>query len=1456
MSDDSTPPPSAPRRRGRTVARALVVLLGVVAISGDLWLPLVVHDALESELRDATGAQARIETVSGGWFTTLVLRDVTVDALPSDGAVASVTADTVELEDWKRLLWDEPGADAPRIRVAGVVVDLRATADDPEAGADAWIDDVDTALASLPSSVPPFELTGRVTREGAPLADRVTVRRAKPGAVEVAIERLHAPEWGVFGVQANVDLTRPGVDLRVEQLADQGQAVLQVDARWSREDDVSLTEGRAAWRVGGSARGSLSWSGPARRLEVTLGELDLATLPPPLLPLLGDARAGSDSGLAGRVTATLLVVDADSVSGRVQVDELRVRGRSVPRAEFEVVRASAREVRLSTARLTGDWGAIECAAVGLALSDAPTLAVEGGRLTTRDGARTFAELMGTDAPQEVPQGAWTVDVATARLLLDEITSWSAEGVVWTSARPNSAGSTVQATASGRVEANGKSRWEAAADVTADLTDVAAHLPSLELEADLAGTVRGTVSARDDGALGGSLALTGTELTARDERIQTLELRGTWLGRAFELERLSASGRGVDLHVSGVVDLDAASITDADVRAEVDDLAAISRWSDALPRWTGRLAAQGRLTAALGDGATGEERLRSASGQGAIELTGEGITWNDVSLGALRVQGRLTGRRIDIDQLTAAAEGLDVSLRGHVDEQSWEAQDLVARIRGLSRFAVLLPELGSLDGDVDLEGSGTWTVATRELDATAEVRVERLEYEGATLGGGHLSGRSSAREATLSRLDWRRNDAACAGTALLRWDDDGVDAEFGELRVEAPFDGATRVLSGDGPVRVSWRGERLHLHRSALRSAEGRLAAEGWYAPATPHGSFELTASGAMGLRAFIAEFDGTARFDLSARGTWPAPRFELAVDAPELSHEQGRGRVRAKVRQTTSGLELLDLDVDLGVDGAATGRLQIPWRLEAGEFVAAPGSPLSGRLDVRSENPERLLHAFAPPELELREVTASVRVDGRDLDAEAQVGRAGWRSDLPGALTLDGPSTLRVRTTPDGLQLAMETPDSGPLRIAGNAVVDARPDWTDPGAAADLLTRARLRGRVDLAVPDLSPLTAWVEGLVRVDGSATGNVDLAGTLGAPTWSGHLAADDVGLRLDDVPPLGAGSLRMSFTEDRVTLERLTATLGRAPVEAHGSLTLDASGEPVVDLTLAGTNVLLARSDDLLLRADLDLRVTGPTTAPLLSGRTEITRGLYLRPMSLLRRGASRPGPALELPSLRTAPLADMRLDVTVRADETFRIENDLLDGAFLADLHVGGTGAAPVPTGRIDFRGVAVSLPFSSLVVERGSVVFPVEDPLQPEIDAAGRTRMRGYDLTVLLTGPLDSVDVQVSSSPPLPPEDALLLLTTGTTREELERTGIGRTALGKAGTLLGDAVLSWISGPARPGDESWTDRVKIDFGREQSRSGVTTLDAELRLSERWFLHAERDRYDAVNVGLIWRLSFR
>jgi translocation and assembly module TamB len=110
--------------------------------------------------------------------------------------------------------------------------------------------------------------------------------------------------------------------------------------------------------------------------------------------------------------------------------------------------------------------------------------------------------------------------------------------------------------------------------------------------------------------------------------------------------------------------------------------------------------------------------------------------------------------------------------------------------------------------------------------------------------------------------------------------------------------------------------------------------------------------------------------------------------------------------------------------------------------------------------------------------------------------------------------------------------------------------------------------------------------------------------------------------------------------------------------------------------------------------------------------------------------------------------------------------------------------------------------------------------------------------------------LQFSSIPPLSSEQIVLLVTAG----ELPSDDFTLTPQQKAQTVavfLGRDLLTKLG----VGDDS-EERLTIQSGEQMSEQGKPTYSVEYKLTERWSLTGEYDRFNAFNAGLKWRIYSR
>jgi autotransporter translocation and assembly factor TamB len=168
------------------------------------------------------------------------------------------------------------------------------------------------------------------------------------------------------------------------------------------------------------------------------------------------------------------------------------------------------------------------------------------------------------------------------------------------------------------------------------------------------------------------------------------------------------------------------------------------------------------------------------------------------------------------------------------------------------------------------------------------------------------------------------------------------------------------------------------------------------------------------------------------------------------------------------------------------------------------------------------------------------------------------------------------------------------------------------------------------------------------------------------------------------------------------------------------------------------------------------------------------------------------------------------------------------------LHLIGTGLHPGLQGLVRLENVEATLPFSRLEIQYGFLYFDPNDSLNPKIDLHGTSLIRDYTVHVYVYGSSLSPEAIFTSEPPLPQEEIISLLATGTTREEL--TGNNKVLAGRAAMLLVQQLYRKIfkKGEATKSNSVF-DRLQLDVGQVDPRTGQQTATAHFKVNEQFVL---------------------
>ena len=409
--------------------------------------------------------------------------------------------------------------------------------------------------------------------------------------------------------------------------------------------------------------------------------------------------------------------------------------------------------------------------------------------------------------------------------------------------------------------------------------------------------------------------------------------------------------------------------------------------------------------------------------------------------------------------------------------------------------------------------------------------------------------------------------------------------------------------------------------------------------------------------------------------------------------------------------------------------------------------------------------------------------------------------------------------------------------------------------------------RVDLPRIDVSRFAALVPQARKISGVVTGHVEAAGELGKPLLKGKVDLTGGGLELKggSVPAVTGAGLAVDLSLDRITLRDLKATVAGGSLRGGGSLTIEAGRPGVLDFRLTGNHLPLLRNDSLIVRANADLRLVGPWESAVLSGTVGVVDSLFYRDIELLPIGMPLAGPSaaalpkIDSPAVPAAampePFRNWKLDVVARTENPFLIRGNFATGRVDAKIRLGGTLGAPAPDGEARISDFRAALPFSTLTIRSGSVRFDPATGFDPVLEIRGAAEPRPYRVSAFVYGRASNPQLVLTSNPPLPENEIMTLLATGTTTSGLEDP---QAASSRALQLLAEELRRGrfaVGKRLRPA-LALLDRVDFSVAEADPYSSEAFTTATLSITDRWYLSAGMGAEGDSRVLAIWRLTFR
>ncbi len=286
---------------------------------------------------------------------------------------------------------------------------------------------------------------------------------------------------------------------------------------------------------------------------------------------------------------------------------------------------------------------------------------------------------------------------------------------------------------------------------------------------------------------------------------------------------------------------------------------------------------------------------------------------------------------------------------------------------------------------------------------------------------------------------------------------------------------------------------------------------------------------------------------------------------------------------------------------------------------------------------------------------------------------------------------------------------------------------------------------------------------LRSSGKMEINVAVTGTLSRPETQGQVRISNGAISYIDLPN-GLSNINgtLVFNDNRLRVQSLTAQTGGGTLTLGGFINY--SHGLSFDLTASSHDIRLRYPPGVSSYADAELRFSGTPNNSLLAGTVTITK-FGVSPQFDLAYYLQRFAQAPKVASPQS-PLNNLHFDLHIVTAQELQVEMSMAKLSGNADLRLRGTASHPVLLGRVDIAQGNIDIAGTKYHLERGDLLFNNPTNIAPVIDVEATARVRDYDISLGLHGPIAHPSVNYRSDPPLPTSDIIALLALGRTQEE------------------------------------------------------------------------------------------
>ncbi|MCX7913226.1 MAG: translocation/assembly module TamB [Thermodesulfovibrionales bacterium] len=332
----------------------------------------------------------------------------------------------------------------------------------------------------------------------------------------------------------------------------------------------------------------------------------------------------------------------------------------------------------------------------------------------------------------------------------------------------------------------------------------------------------------------------------------------------------------------------------------------------------------------------------------------------------------------------------------------------------------------------------------------------------------------------------------------------------------------------------------------------------------------------------------------------------------------------------------------------------------------------------------------------------------------------------------------------------------------------------------------------------IAPLKAFSRDIESLKGKAYFVISLTGNWDSPTIDGGIDLVNGSLTFKHTPyRLTSIAAYLYVDGDKVVVKNIDGKVGGGEFSAHGTISLHGLNIKNFLFISKLKDITIQPMKDVWMNFDGDLYYKGTLKSQELTGDIYIKRSSYNQRFEWkswlldMRKAESL--------RINTSKLGQTSLNVRVISDNLI-INNNLADAIAKMDILLKGTIGRPILLGKMYTDKGKFYFRSNEFKVLKARIDFISPEKTTPSFDIVAETRIKNYQIKLILYGDIENFNLSLSSDPILNEGDILSLLTVGYLDKQLK---------GLEGSVGTSEATSFIAGKLQ---EVLEERIKIITG--------------------------------------------